>query len=332
MGECRSLWFNAPRSLEIRSGALPTPGPGQLLVRTSFSGISGGTEMLAYRGELDPQMAIDETIGSLGGTFQYPFTYGYSCVGTVSQSRSADIAEGAVVFAFHPHQDEFVVAARDVVVLGSVDPRLGTMFPLVETALQISLDAGPVFGETVAVFGLGTVGMLTSLMLRRAGAYPLGVDLARWRLDAAIDLGIEAVAPEVLPDVLRDRGLSAGIGLAIEVSGNPEALRSALGILAHEGLVLVASWYGTKDVPLPLGADFHRRRLTIRSTQVSTVPARSSHRWTTARRRDTVVDLLGDLPLDRLATHTIPFAAAADAYSAIDDGLDGLIHVALGYQ
>ena len=78
----------------------------------------------------------------------------------------------------------------------------------------------------------------------------------------------------------------------IEVSGNPDALRTALGLLAHEGVALVASWYGAKDVSLPLGGDFHRRRLTIRSTQVSTIPARLSDRWSSARRRDTVVDLL----------------------------------------
>ena len=50
----------------------------------------------------------------------------------------------------------------------------------------------------------------------------------------------------------------------------------ALNMLAHEGTLLIASWFGTKPVVLPLGGAFHRRRLTIRSTQVSTVPARLS--------------------------------------------------------
>jgi 2-desacetyl-2-hydroxyethyl bacteriochlorophyllide A dehydrogenase len=332
MGACRSLWFNGPRSLEIRSEESRAPGPEELLIETSYSGISGGTEMLAYRGELDPHMAIDATIGALGGTFEYPFTYGYSCVGTVAVSRSAYVTEGSVVFAFHPHRDVFVVPASDVVVLGSVDPRAATMFPLVETALQINLDAGPLFGETVGVFGLGTVGLLTSLLLRRAGAHPVGVDIASWRCEAAIDLGVEAVGPEALGGLLRDRGLDAGIGTVIEVSGSPDALRSALQVLAHEGVALVASWYGTKEVPLPLGAHFHRRRLTIRSTQVSTIPARLSDRWTKARRRDAVVDLLDELPLERLATHTFPFPQAAEAYAAIDTGREGLIHAALGYE
>ena len=64
------------------------------------------------------------------------------------------------------------------------------------------------------------------------------------------------------------------MALVIEVSGNPAALPDALRLLAHEGTALVASWYGTRDAVLPLGDRFHRRRLTIRSTQVSTIPAR----------------------------------------------------------
>ena len=331
MGDGRSLWFVQPRSVEVRSEPLTPLGTGQVMIRTSMSGISGGTEMLAYRGELDPEVAVDETIGALGGTFRYPFRYGYSCVGVVEQSR-ADLEEGTLVFAFHPHQDRFVANAADVVPLGSADPRRATMFPLVETALQITLDAGAVFREPVVLFGLGAVGTLTALLLQRAGARVLAVDTQPWRREAAGGLGIDAVSPELLPDALESDGRSAGVPLVIEVSGNPGALRTALGLLSHEGVALVASWYGAKDVSLPLGGDFHRRRLTIRSTQVSTIPARLSDRWTAERRRDAVVGLLDELPLAELATHTFPFDRAADAYAAIDEGRDGLIHAALGYE
>jgi threonine dehydrogenase-like Zn-dependent dehydrogenase len=295
------------------------------------SGISGGTEMLAYRGQLDPELAVDETIGVLGGTFTYPFRYGYSCVGVVEESRADDLAEGSLVFAFHPHQDRFVVDAADVIPLGSAEPRQASMFPLVETALQISLDAGSVLGEQVVLFGLGAVGTLTAVLLQRAGARVVAVDMQPWRRDVAIGLGVESVTPEALADVLGTGERSAGVSLAVEVSGNPEALRTALALLSHEGVALVASWYGTKDVSLPLGGDFHRRRLTIRSTQVSSIPAHMSDRWSVDRRRDEAVRLLDELPLDALATHTFPFESAAHAYAAIDQGLDGLMHAALGY-
>ena len=98
----------------MRPEELPPLQDGHVLVRTIVSGISGGTEMLAYRGELDPALPVDETIGALGGTFRYPFRYGYSCVGVVEESRS-DLEEGTIVFAFHPHRDLCVTGASGVV-------------------------------------------------------------------------------------------------------------------------------------------------------------------------------------------------------------------------
>ena len=302
-----------------------------MLVRTSFSGISAGTEMLAYRGELDPNLPVDETIGALGGTFQYPFRYGYSCVGVVEESRS-ELPEGALVFAFQPHQDAFVTRASDVVALGSVDARHATLFPLVETALQITLDAGPLLGETVVVLGLGVVGALSALLLRRAGARVVAVEPRAWRRDALAGLGVEPVSIDDLATALSADGGTSLVPIVIEASGNPDALRSAFGLLAHEGTVLVASWYGNKDVSLPLGHEFHRRRLTIRSTQVSSIPVGLANRWTRERRTRAVVDLLAELPLDRLATDTFAFGDAGDAYAAIDAGRAGLIHAALGYR
>ena len=206
------------------------------------------------------------------------------------------------------------------------------MFPLVETALQICLDAGAVFGEHVVVYGLGTVGALTSLLVQRAGASVIAVEPRRWRREMMSRLGLRCAAPEDLEDVLAESGAPAQVPLVIEASGNPDVLRSALPRLSHEGTALVASWYGTKEVTLPLGAEFHRRRLTLRSTQVSTIPARLSDRWTPSRRRSTTVELLDTLPLADLATHTFPFDEAASAFAAVDAGEEGLFHAALGYE
>jgi 2-desacetyl-2-hydroxyethyl bacteriochlorophyllide A dehydrogenase len=331
MGNARALWYVGPRSLDLRDEVLPPVEDGQVLVRTVFSGISAGTEMLAFRGQLDPDLPLDETLGTLGGTFRYPFRYGYSCVGVVEESRS-ELAEGTLAFAFHPHQDAFVMNAGDVVALGSVAPREATLFPLVETAFQITLDSGSRLGETVVVLGLGVVGSLTAHLLQRSGARVVAVEPQAWRRDAVVGLGVAAVAPEALEDALKTDGRPAHVPLVVEASGNPDALRTALGLLSHEGTALVASWYGTKEVTLPLGRDFHRRRLTIRSTQVSTIPARLGSRWNAERRRRAVVDLLDELPLECLATHTFPFDRACDAYAAIDAGTEGLIHVALGYR
>jgi 2-desacetyl-2-hydroxyethyl bacteriochlorophyllide A dehydrogenase len=330
--KARALEFHAPREVRIVEVDIREPSDGEVLVRTELSGVSGGTEMLAYRGEIDPELPLDEAIGSLGGTFAFPFRYGYSCVGVVEESRDDAIRAGDRAFAFHPHQDRFVAKAGDVIVLGGEDPRIATMLPLVETGLQVSLDAGTRLGETVVVTGLGAVGVLSGALLAHAGARVIGSDPLPWRREVAKPFGIDAVAPDELPDHVREATGGAGVPLVVEASGRPDVLDAALDLLAHEGEALVCSWHGTKQVPLSLGGRFHRRRLSIRSSQVSSIPAALASRWDLASRRDAARRLLSELPLELLATHEFAFENAADAYGAIDRGGEGLIHAALRYR
>src|SRR6266508_409463 len=278
--KARAVHFVAPRRVELREVDLPDPSEGRILVATEWSGISSGTELLAYRGEIDPDLPLDETLGALSGTFAYPFRYGYSAVGRVARP-AGPLKEGQLVFAFHPHQDRFVVDAREAVPIDGLDPRAATLYPLVETALQVCLDAAPRLGETAV-----------------------------------------AVAAET-----EERGAD----LVAEASGDPRALASSLPLLAHEGTALVCSWYGTKPASLPLGAAFHRRRLAIRSTQVSTLPAALTARWDRGRRTEVAWRLARELPLPILATHEFPFERATEAFARVDRKEDGLLHAALRY-
>jgi 2-desacetyl-2-hydroxyethyl bacteriochlorophyllide A dehydrogenase len=329
-GQARAVRFVAPYVVELADVVVPEPRPGDVVVRTEFSGISGGTEMLAYRGELDSSVPRDETLGALTGSFEYPFTYGYSAVGTVEASRG-DVGEGERVFAFHPHQSRFIVSASDVVPVGDNDPRAATLFPLVETALQISLDAGIRYREVAAVLGLGPVGILTAILLTRSGATVLASDPKPWRREAAQACGLEAVSPDELSDAVRVATDKRGADVLVEATGDPDALGESLGVLSPEGVAIVASWYGAKPVTLPLGAEFHRRRLEIRSSQVSTVGGRAV-RWDRRRRLETTRALLTELPLSLLSSHTFPFEGARDAYAALDRADDGIVHVALSYS
>jgi threonine dehydrogenase-like Zn-dependent dehydrogenase len=303
--------------VEIRELPAPRPAAGEVLVRTLCSGISGGTERLVYRGEVPADLALDDTIDALGGTFSYPFAYGYACVGEVAES-------GQAVFAFHPHQDVFAAPAGGLIPLPPVDPASATLLPLVETALQVTLDAGNGYRDRVIVLGAGVLGLLTGLLLQRAGWRPLVAEPLAWRRAAAGRLGVTAVAPE---DLAKEE-----VPLVIDASGNPDAPAMALNLLAHEGTLLIASWFGTKPVVLPLGGAFHRRRLVIRSTQVSTVPARLSGTWSRSRRQQETVELLPELPLAELCTHAFDFGDAAAAFRAVDEGKPGLMHAVLNYD
>jgi NADPH:quinone reductase-like Zn-dependent oxidoreductase len=313
----RALFHTAPSCVEIRELPTPQPSAGEVVVSTLFSGISGGTERLVYRGEVAEGLALDDTIGALGGTFRYPFRYGYACVGEVSDS-------GRRVFAFQPHQDAFAARPGDLIPLPAIDPAPATLFPLVETALQVTLDAEAGYRDRVIVLGAGVLGLLTALLLQRSGRRPLCAEPQPWRRELAGRLGVTAVPPGELA--------SQEVPLVIDASGSPDAPATALSMLAHEGTLLVASWFGTKPVTLPLGGAFHRRRLTIRSTQVSTIPARLSARWTLARRRSAAAELLPELPLAELCTHVFAFDQAAAAFRAVDESPPGLMHAVLDYD
>jgi 2-desacetyl-2-hydroxyethyl bacteriochlorophyllide A dehydrogenase len=328
--KARAVTFVAPRRVELREVELPRPSEGEILVATQWSGISSGTELLAYRGEIDPDLPLDETLGALAGTFAYPFRYGYSAVGRVERP-AGPLREGQLVFAFHPHQDRFVVDAREAVPVDGLDPRAATLYPTVETALQVCLDAAPRLRETVVVVGLGAVGILVAALLDRAGAVVLGSEPEPARRTVAAALGVRALAPEELAEAVAAGTRGRGADLVVEASGNPDGLAWSLPLLAHEGTALVCSWYGTRPAPLPLGAAFHRRRLAIRGTQVSTIPAALSARWDRGRRAEVAWRLLAELPVAVLCTHEFPFEAAAEAYAHTDRKEDGLIHAALAY-
>jgi 2-desacetyl-2-hydroxyethyl bacteriochlorophyllide A dehydrogenase len=329
--QARAVHFVAPRRVELREVELPEVSEGHILVATEWSGISSGTELLAYRGEVDPDLPLDETLGALAGTFTYPFRYGYSAVGRVVHP-AAPFEEGQRVFAFHPHQDRFVADAREVVAVDDLDPRAATLYPMVETALQVCLDASPRRGETVVVVGLGAVGILVAVLLARSGAVVLGSDPEPARQAAARALGVRAIDPDDVPEVVAAETGRRGADLVVEASGNPQALAGSLGLLAHEGTAVICSWYGTKPVSLPLGAAFHRRRLALRSTQVSTLPAVLTARWDRRRRAELAWRLARELPLAFLATHAFAFEQAAEAYACADRKEDGLIHAALRYD
>jgi 2-desacetyl-2-hydroxyethyl bacteriochlorophyllide A dehydrogenase len=328
----RAVQFTAPRRVELVEIELLEPAEGQVLVRTQRSGISSGSELLAFRGEIDARLALDERLDALGGTFAFPFRYGYACVGRVETSQTPGVEEGSLVFAFHPHQDRFVAAGADVVVLDRVAARQATLFPFVETALQATLDAGPVAHESVVVLGLGVLGILVSLLLARAGARVVASEPRPFRRELATGLGVRAVEPAQLSTIVTEATGGHGVPLVVEASGSPTALAPALGLLAHEGTALVASWYGTNPVALPLGAAFHRRRLTIRSTQVSSIPAAQTAVWSLARRRAVARSLMPELPLAELATHELPVERVHEAFELLDGGAPEALHVALCYD
>ena len=95
--------------------------------------------------------------------------------------------------------------------------------------------------------------------------------------------------------------------VVLHASGQPEGLVSALMVAGLEANVVDLSWYGNRPVKLPLGENFHSRRLTLRSSQVGHLHPERSPRWTRARRMSLALHLLLDSKLDVLISGESPF-------------------------
>ena len=323
-----SVWFVGPRQLEFRDEDLPSPGPQDVRVEAVASAISHGTEMLVFRGQIPPGVELD--LPTLRGSFRFPIKYGYASVGQVVAVGSAvdSLEPGQMVFVHHPHQTTYVVPASSAICLpNGLDPRSGVFLANVETAVNVVLDAAPRIGERVVVFGQGVVGLLITQVLLRTGASEITVvDPIARRRDLALQFGADA-ALDV--DELTN---GAEFDLAIEASGSPTALDAALKNVGFGATVVVCSWYGTKPTSLTLGGAFHRRRLRIVSSQVSTIDAGLQPRWTRERRLGVARDLLPRLELHPMITQQIRFEQAAEAYRLVDEQSDDTVQVILTYR
>ncbi len=145
------------------------------------------------------------------------------------------------------------------------------------------------------------------------------------RRDAALKLGFDAAFSP-------DQAIERRADVVIEASGNPACLDRAVALAREEGLIVVASFYGQRIAPVALGADFHRRRLTLRASQVSRLPPARSVGWSFARRFALVTDLLQDPALEALLERAVPFAEASATYARLarapGDALQTLFHYA----
>lgn len=332
----QAIWFPRARAVELRPELVPDVAENDVRIRTIASGVSHGTEMLVYRGQVPAGTTLD--LPTLQGSFDFPIKYGYASVGRVVETGSAveHLTAGDLVFVHHPHQTEFVVPASMAVRLPpDIEAEAGILLANVETAINVMLDAHPRLGERIAIFGQGVVGLLLTQLAKRAGAsWVLTVDPVAKRRKLSAALGADAtMGPDAdLPERVRQMTGGLGSDIVIEASGNPAALAQALDCVAPEGTVVVCSWYGTKPVNLPLGGTFHRGRIRIISSQVGSIAPELSRRWTRDRRTRLAREMLSTLQLTDLIGHRFPFDRAADAFALVDGSPEETVQVILTYD
>jgi threonine dehydrogenase-like Zn-dependent dehydrogenase len=244
-----------------------------------------------------------------------------------------------LVFAFQPHASHFVASPSALLELPrDLEPHEGVFLASAETAVNIVQDAAPILGERALVLGQGVVGLLVTSLLRD---FPLEslvtADRYARRRTASSALGVSGVLDPGEPD-FSSRALSyagaerAGFDLSVELTGSPAALDAAIELTAFSGRVIVGSWFGTKSAPLNLGGRYHRSRIRVVASQVSTIAPELSGRWDKTRRFATAWRALERIRPSKWITHRVPFEHAAEAYHDLDRSPEEVIQVVFKYS
>ena len=335
--------FKKPYEMELRQEPLLHPQADEVLIKTHMSAISTGTEMLVYRGQFPSMIPVDDTIRALTHEFSYPIKYGYASIGQVVEIGRSVQQDwlSQKVFCFHPHESHFIAGQDQLIPIpADIDPQNALFLPYMETAVNFLMDGRPLIGEAVVIFGQGVVGLLTTALLTM---FPLSVlitlDKYPIRRKKSMDVGAHfSLDPDAsdLQDELA-AALKSGSGednadLAYEISGSPAALNQAIAIAGFGARIVIGSWYGNKKTELDLGAKFHRNRLHLISSQVSTISPQFCGRWSKDRRLNTAWYMIRRITPADFVSHRFKIQRVKEAYELLDKRPQEAIQVILTYD
>jgi predicted dehydrogenase len=350
----------------LRSGAtevaeVPVPGvrPGHILVRTTRTLISAGTErMLVEFGKAgwiekawqqpDKVKLVWEkirtdglvpTIESVMNKLDQPLPLGYCNVGVVEQVGAGvtGFAVGDRVASNGKHAEVVCVPAiLCAKVPDGVSDDAAAFTVLSSIALQGIRLAHPTLGETVVVIGLGLIGLVTVQLLRANGCKVIGVDFDDTKLAAARAMGAETVNLGAGQDpVVFAETFTAGRGvdavLITAATDSHEPVQSAARMSRKRGRIVLVGVAGLKLSR----ADFYEKELSFQ-VSCSYGPGRYDPtyeergndypigfvRWTEQRNFEAVLDAMarGSLKVGELVSHRFPVDEAERAYDCITSG------------
>jgi predicted dehydrogenase len=346
-------------STEVAEVPCPAVKRGHLLVRTSRTLVSAGTErMLVEFGKAGwiekarqqpdkVRMVVNKiktdglmpTLEAVLNKLDQPLPLGYCNVGRVMEVGGGLVgyAPGDRVVSNGKHAEAVCVPINLTArVPDNVSDDEAAFTVLGAIALQGIRLVQPTLGETVVVTGLGLIGLVTVQLLRSHGCRVLGLDFDPEKLALAKKLGAEVVHVGAGQDPVaaaqafsRGRGVDAVIITAANKSNEP--MHQAALMCRKRGRIVLVGVVG-----LELSrADFFEKELTFQ-VSCSYGPGRYDPsyeekgndypvgfvRWTEQRNFEAVLDMMSDGRLDvkPLISHRFKIEDAIEAYELISGG------------
>lgn len=338
--------FTAPRTVGFESDEDRPLNPHEVRLWTLYSGISAGTELTAYRGSnpylhklWDPARKL--FVPAEQPSLTYPVSgWGYEEVGEVIElgSEVEGISTGDVIYGTWGHRTRHIVEedyARSRIQAKSLDPLFGIFSQIGSIAMNGVHDARIRIGETVVVFGMGTLGQIVGQLARKSGGYVIGVDRFEKRLDVArqsgaADIVLNADEGEVA-ERIRAITDNRGADVAIEVTGSSIALNQAVRSVAYSSKVIALGFFQGEATGLFLGEEFHHNRVNIVGSQIFGTDPELTYRWNRLRLVQTFMRLQADgmIDLKPIISHVIPFEEAGEAFRILDEEPENALQVVL---
>jgi threonine dehydrogenase-like Zn-dependent dehydrogenase len=268
----RVLTLKGPRQAQFSEEPLRDAGPDDVIIRSLYSTLKHGTEMLGFSGKSTfLTQSFDRHLRLFAArdaaTRFYPQAMGNMVVGEVefAGARVEHVATGQRVFAWAPVADVHVLPARSVEPLGNLTHEQALSIDPASFALGGVIDGAVEPNERVLVTGLGAIGLFVVQYCRNRGATTLATSTFEGRRKLAQAFGASRVYDT---GTEKDLGRSIkvdvnGVDIAIECSGKVPNLRHAIRATRQCGRVVCSGIYGSDEPALNLGEEFLHNRLTL---------------------------------------------------------------------
>lgn len=305
--------LHGPRDLRIEEFTHDTQNlePDQIWVETEVTALSTGTDRGNYEGAEQVPGAPD-----------YPRWVGYSNVGKIKAlgSKVSDFTIGDRVFAMQPHASDYVEQERQGIVKipDNVPSECAAFAKLYHLGFHSLRHGGDLIGRSVAVVGLGVLGLLTVELARSLGARVFAVGNDALRVDQAVQLGAERGAlseDPLLPSAIEDFTDGRGIEVVVLTANPWPAYRVGMEILGKNGTMVILSLPGRGESSLdfnPFALSWvYAKGLAIISTNRNAPGAtevQSDFRFLLDRMEK------GQLDPSSIITHRLPCERMAEAY------------------
>ncbi len=324
----RAAFYRGNRTFQTGSAPMPTPAPGEALLRVRRVGICG-TDLHIYQGHLDHRVPRGGIIGheTFAEVVTAPagsgFTEGNRVVVEPVQFCGACRAcrMGATYLCYHLKvlgvdvaggmQEYWAVPSDRLLIVP--DSISDDHAPMIEPLAVAAHDVGRAevkAGDSVVVFGGGPIGCLIALVCRHRGARVKVAEINPYRVAMLEGLGLETIGPaENAIHIVNEWTGGDGVDVAFEVTGNPAAVRILTDVVRVWGTISVVAIH-TEPVLVNLYPMF-ARELRMHGSRLYTRAA-----WEEAIR----LAASGDVVVGPLVSRIIPLD---DLQKGMEDALGG---------